>query len=182
MVNLTNFHERYGLVSYISASARIQRSAMDINRATAKAIFLDQVMFAFDKWGNPVGYWTWAFVTEKTSSRLVAADPRQVARINDCEWNEGALLWITDFVAEKYYQEDILRYICSWHSTINQSFYIKIISENPLDCHVRKSRHRSIEAYERWASSGKYLHLPTSSYAGDYSSWLLAKDRPAQAF
>lgn len=60
------------------------------------AIQLGQIAFCFDGRARPVGYATWAFLTERVAMEL-EADPTRVLHVS--EWNEGSVLWIMDFVA-----------------------------------------------------------------------------------
>lgn len=60
------------------------------------AILLDQIDFIFDSKGIPVGYATWAFVTDNCADLLIDNANYQP---HLSEWNEGCNLWIIDFVA-----------------------------------------------------------------------------------
>lgn len=59
-------------------------------------IRLGQIAFLPDANGQPVAYATWAYLSEANSERM-ARDEVKYLEIG--EWNEGADLWITDFVA-----------------------------------------------------------------------------------
>lgn len=59
------------------------------------AISLGQIDFIFDSKGIPVGFATWAFVTDECASLLIGNADYQP---HLSEWNEGCNLWIVDFV------------------------------------------------------------------------------------
>lgn len=58
------------------------------------AIAHNQIMFCFDRIGNPVGYVTWAYLAPDSENRLLH-DPKFL--LNFSEWNEGGNTWIIDF-------------------------------------------------------------------------------------
>jgi cytolysin-activating lysine-acyltransferase len=52
--------------------------------------------FYFDEQGAPVGYAIWATVTDDVEERFMRSGRWQ---LHPSEWNEGATLWLVDFVA-----------------------------------------------------------------------------------
>lgn len=60
----------------------------------SRAIEHDQILFFFDKAGNPFGYITWAHLAPDTEERLLN-DPNFL--IHPSEWSEGGNTWIVDF-------------------------------------------------------------------------------------
>jgi hemolysin-activating ACP:hemolysin acyltransferase len=59
------------------------------------AIRHDQIKFFFDESGIPVGYMTWAWLTEDTEFRLIHD---RTILLHISEWNEGDRLWILDLI------------------------------------------------------------------------------------
>lgn len=59
------------------------------------AILLEQIEVFFNERGAPVGYATWAHLSDETAGDLVRED--RVLHLS--EWNEGLNLWIIDIVA-----------------------------------------------------------------------------------
>lgn len=72
------------------------------------AIQLAQIAFCFDGRGRPVGYATWAFVTERVAMEL-EVDPARVLHVS--EWNEGSILWVMDFVAPMGHASELARVV-----------------------------------------------------------------------
>jgi cytolysin-activating lysine-acyltransferase len=60
------------------------------------AIRLHQIEFCYDSLGRPVGYATWAFLSEAVAGEM-CTNPRRL--LHPTEWNEGTELWIMDMVA-----------------------------------------------------------------------------------
>lgn len=77
-------------------TSRRQYSLGAIAVQVLPAIRLGQIAFCFDGRGRPVGYATWAFLTETVAMEL-EVDPARILHVS--EWNEGSVLWIMDFVA-----------------------------------------------------------------------------------
>jgi cytolysin-activating lysine-acyltransferase len=75
-----------------------------ILRQVVPALQLKQIEFCFDARGNPVGYATWAYLTDEVAENI-CRDDRKLLHLS--EWNEGTHIWIIDFVAP-YGQAHIL--------------------------------------------------------------------------
>lgn len=58
------------------------------------AIEHKQILFFFDREGNPVGYVVWAHLAPDSEKRLLT-DPGFL--LHPSEWNEGGKTWIIDF-------------------------------------------------------------------------------------
>lgn len=63
---------------------------------TLPAINVNQIKIFFDEKGRPVGYVTWAFLSDETEKKWME-DAN--FRLHPSEWNEGLNLWIIDFVS-----------------------------------------------------------------------------------
>lgn len=74
------------------------------------AIQLGQIAFCFDGRGRPVGYATWAFLTERVAMEL-GVDSTRVLHVS--EWDEGSILWIMDFVAPMGHAMELARTVRS---------------------------------------------------------------------
>jgi cytolysin-activating lysine-acyltransferase len=72
------------------------------------AIMLKQIKFFFDRHGHPIGYLTWAYLTEDVENRMFR-DPKFLLHVS--EWNEGDRLWFLDFLAPTGFGSLILRHI-----------------------------------------------------------------------
>ncbi len=70
------------------------------------AILHRQIHIIYTDDGRPMGYMTWAFVSDKTLARL-QADSVQV--LDASEWNEGLNLWIVDVVCRKGMARHVVR-------------------------------------------------------------------------
>lgn len=71
-------------------------------------ILLKQICFFYDNLGDPIGYVTWAYISEETESRLVADEG---FLLHQSEWNEGERLWIIDFAAPNGMVREIISFI-----------------------------------------------------------------------
>lgn len=71
------------------------------------AIALGQIEFLFDRRGNVVSYFTYAFLTQSVEHRLVN-DLNVILHIS--EWKEGNRLWVLDLVAAPGYLLPTMRY------------------------------------------------------------------------
>lgn len=60
------------------------------------AVRIKQFKAYFDDKGRPVGYVTWAFLSDETQQRW-QCDPDMI--LHHSEWNEGLNLWIIDFAS-----------------------------------------------------------------------------------
>lgn len=67
---------------------------------------LGQFRCVFDDAGNPRGYATWAFVSNRTLERLRTG---QHTRLELEDWNDGDHLWIVDVVAPEGYLPLVVR-------------------------------------------------------------------------
>jgi|GEM_PF-4150239 hemolysin-activating ACP:hemolysin acyltransferase len=62
------------------------------------AIQLDQIMFAFDQAGLPVGLVSWAYLADDVHNALLVDAWRP---LHISEWNEGSNLWIMTLLAKR---------------------------------------------------------------------------------
>ena len=60
------------------------------------AIWLGQIRFLFNHRGEPVSYFTYAYLSEEVEERIIR-DDRVALHIS--EWKEGTRIWILDMVA-----------------------------------------------------------------------------------
>ena len=72
------------------------------------AITTRQIHIFCDRRGRPVGYLTWAFLSE-TAERRWLANPDGIFHVS--EWNEGTRLWLIDLVALPGYGPSVMRQI-----------------------------------------------------------------------
>ncbi|MBZ3269597.1 toxin-activating lysine-acyltransferase [Xanthomonas perforans] len=87
-------------------------------------ILMRQIRFFYDYRGQPIGYVTWAFLSDDVVDKL-KHDPRFI--LHDSEWNEGCNVWIMDFVAISGYARDLVG---------------KLAESEFLDCALVKSARR----------------------------------------
>lgn len=75
--------------------------------------------FYFDEHGSPVGYAIWATVADDVEERFMRSGRWQ---LHSSEWNEGATLWLVDFVAPfghaRTMLDDLARLLSSEHSVL----------------------------------------------------------------
>lgn len=71
-------------------------------------VLVGQYRIFYDATGTPIGYVTWAFVSDDIADRL-RSDHDYVLRLG--EWNEGENLWITDFFALSGFTSTLARVI-----------------------------------------------------------------------
>ena len=83
-------------VRILASSARRAETLQPLGIHLWPAVRLNQIGFLYNSRGSPVGFATWAFVTEEVAQSLLA-DPNYPLDIG--EWNEGDQLWLVDFVA-----------------------------------------------------------------------------------
>ncbi|WP_170912713.1 toxin-activating lysine-acyltransferase [Xanthomonas axonopodis] len=87
-------------------------------------ILMKQIRFFYDYRGQPIGYATWAFLSDDVVDRL-KNDPRFI--LHDSEWNEGSNVWVMDFVAISGYSRNLVA---------------KLAEVEFLDCALVKSARR----------------------------------------
>lgn len=80
----------------ISSANHAGFSVRHVNEWLIPAIATKQIRIFCDRRGRPVGYLTWAFLTEATEQRWLA-NPDGILHLS--EWNEGTRLWLIDLVA-----------------------------------------------------------------------------------
>lgn len=78
------------------ATSGKQAALGDISRRLWPAVLLKQIDFLFNSKGVPVGFVTWAYLTEGCAQDLIN-DPDYILHLS--EWNEGDQLWIMDVVS-----------------------------------------------------------------------------------
>ena len=96
-------------VGLMAASAK--HSALPVSYAAEwlmPAIATRQIRIFCDRRGRPVGYLTWAFLTEATEQRWLA-NPNGILHLS--EWNEGTRLWLIDLVALPGFGTSIMRQV-----------------------------------------------------------------------
>jgi len=104
-----SFQETLGHVCQILYSCtREEYPLAALKYWTAPAIELNQIALFKSLQGMPIGYMTWAFLSDEVSTRM-EMDAINVLHIS--EWNEGLNLWILDFVAPFGHAKDISRYV-----------------------------------------------------------------------
>lgn len=171
-------HEQYGLAAYLCSHAHGRRSVADLNNWIMPAIQMRQIMFAFDRAGAPLAYWTWAYLAHDAEARLIA-DPN--GRLHESEWNEAERLWVMEFVAPFGYVADIICYLrqWAWTSLGHERFRFR-----------RGAGHRSAiwtgispEGYSRVLAEGSVrFHLSPAHFDISHRHWLARPDRPGTAF
>ena len=83
----------------------------------APAVRLRQIHFFLDKSGEPVGYFTWAYLNQEVADALVR-EPSRLLHIS--EWNEGEKLWIMDLVVPRGRGREFIRSMCELLSAEHQ--------------------------------------------------------------
>ncbi len=78
----------------------------DISRRLWPAVLHKQIDFLFNSKGIPVGFVTWAYLTEACAQELMR-DPDYVLHLS--EWNEGDQLWIMDIVSVPGHVRNVAR-------------------------------------------------------------------------
>lgn len=96
------------------------------------AIWLSQIRFLFDHRGQPVSYYTFAFLEASVERRLIE-DPRVILHIS--EWKEGDRVWVLDLVALPGYLRNTLNHVVT---TLPSSEPIKYLRRYD-DGRVRKA-------------------------------------------
>lgn len=83
-------------IEVLATSSRARLSVASAYAYLMPPVRLRQIDFAFSSQGRPVGFVTWAYVTETVAAEIVA-DPSRLLALP--EWNEGTIPWIVDVVA-----------------------------------------------------------------------------------
>ena len=108
------------------------------------AIWLGQICFLFDGRGQPVAYFTYAYLTKEVENRLLS-DPRVTFHIS--EWKEGDRVWIMDMVAMPGRLRETLSLAAAEFSALGQVAYLR----RGVDGQIKK--------VVRIVRSGDGLHL-----------------------
>ncbi|MFC5359252.1 toxin-activating lysine-acyltransferase [Azospirillum himalayense] len=83
-------------------------SIVTLRAWTEHAIAQRQMKVFFDKFGGPIGYLTWAWLTDDVAERMMT-DKRFL--LHATEWSEGNNLWIMDFCCLPGNARRIVRHI-----------------------------------------------------------------------
>lgn len=172
-------HEEYGLGALICARQRRDREIGDFHAWVMPALRHNQIMFVFDKGGDPLGYWSWAHVAPDVEERFMASE-RSV--LHESEWNEGGALWVMELVAPNGFVSDIVSFIRRSANHGQKTIKVRRSSQ------VGRMRPYSIwsakpfDDYDEWAQASRMYRLPRSSFATSYSAWLADETRPSIAF
>lgn len=75
---------------------------------TEQAILHRQIKFFFNDLGAPVGYVTWAYLSEEIENKIAREG---LCLLHPSEWDEGDRLWILDFCSPGGHTWDIVRHI-----------------------------------------------------------------------
>lgn len=75
---------------------------------TEQAILHNQIRFFFNDLGAPVGYVTWAYLSEDVEKKFLQ---QGVCLLHPSEWNEGERLWILDLCSPEGHTADIVRHL-----------------------------------------------------------------------
>ena len=163
-------YEQMGLVAELSGKSSyrflpIARFAAWVSPAIAHR----QIKFAFDESGNPIAYWTWAWLAPDVSKRMTG-DPR--ALLHESEWNEGSELWIMDFIVLSGHLMDVIRYIQEVQFPgLSQAFSVRRHRDGTLK---KKSTWRPSSSRSRTTSDNYLMYrLPNSAFADSRTSWLM---------
>ncbi|WP_081072106.1 toxin-activating lysine-acyltransferase [Burkholderia cepacia] len=114
-------YEEFGCAASLML-ARPTVSNYELARLTAwilPAIELRQIKVFFDASGNPVGFVTWAFLSDDVS-RTVA---RGGGISHLSEWNEGRDLWLIDLSIRRGGLVDVFRFISEKFSCEHDEFF-----------------------------------------------------------
>ena len=137
------------------------------------AIELRQMYFLFDHEGQPLSYWTWAFLAPDVEDRW-KYDAR--VRLHESEWNEGDHLWIMDLVCQRGYLRSVIaymqRYMFAHH---NKAFSLR----RKRDGTTRKISvwHRNPRFDKKYFDSSLLKLMPPESFAASKSDYL-ESERP----
>ncbi len=104
--------EKIGLVAELMCQSPTYRNfpLACLSTWITPAIEHRQIYFLFDSAGNPLAYWTWAFLAPDVEERW-KHDPKVL--FHESEWNEGEQLWIMDMVCQRGYLRSVIAYIQS---------------------------------------------------------------------
>jgi hemolysin-activating ACP:hemolysin acyltransferase len=176
-----NIHEKYGVACLVYARLRSNvRTLLEFHSAIVPAILHEQIMFVFDKSGEPIAYWTWAFLSREVESSVISD---YNFTLHEGDWNESNSLWIMELVAPCGYINDIVYYIrCMFsntHDTINVRKPLRKTSST-----TRFSQWSSLpgKSYHQWCKGGKRLHLHESAFAASHSEWRNNIKKPVITF
>ena len=75
---------------------------------TEQAILHNQIRFFFNDLGAPVGYGTWAYLSDEVEKKLMEQGD---CLLHPSEWNEGDRLWILDLCSPEGHTADIVRHL-----------------------------------------------------------------------
>ncbi|WP_425602518.1 toxin-activating lysine-acyltransferase [Luteimonas galliterrae] len=101
------------------------------------AVWLSQIQFLFDRRGQPVSYFTYAFLTEAVEHRLLH-DPRVILHIS--EWKEGDRIWVLDMVAMPGYLRSTLSLAASVFPDADRICYLRRLPDGQIKKTVRLAR------------------------------------------
>lgn len=135
------------------------------------AIEHQQVRFLFDASGNPLAYWTWAFLAPDVEERW-KHDPKVL--FHESEWNEGEQLWIMDMVCQRGYLRSIIAYIqSSMFSEHNEAFSLR----RNKDGSVKKVSiwHRNEKFNTDYYSNSLINIMPKDAFAASRTEFLNAR-------
>jgi hemolysin-activating ACP:hemolysin acyltransferase len=95
----SEFYNELGLAVSIICNCenRLKLPILAIKIWLEPAVLHGQIKFIYDKYSRPIGYFTWA----KLSNKLIAdlkKYPNKILHIS--EWNEGNYIFIVDFIFE----------------------------------------------------------------------------------
>jgi len=77
----------------VAECGRGRASVAAVMSSLVPAVLLKQILFVFDSGGKPLGYVTWAYVSDTTLARLAGGE---TWAFHPSEWNDGLNLWIAD--------------------------------------------------------------------------------------
>ena len=105
----SDFATALGFVTQLLyATSRREFPISAISRWLVPPIRLGQFSLVFDASSNPVGYATWAYLSDEVS-KMMEVDA--IALMHLSEWNEGLNLWIVDFVALPGFARSLARHL-----------------------------------------------------------------------
>jgi len=159
--------EQLGLAASLMLSSRryLTLHIASLQISLMPAITVGQILFIFSSNGEPICYFTWGLLSERTI-QAIRGDPNYI--LHASEWNEGNELWIMDIVIAGGRAREIFKLLklvvfrdhvtCSW-------------LRRRKDGSVKFSRFIRMSKPEWSPTFPERLHLTSSDVAPSYRDW-----------
>lgn len=137
-------------------------------------IRLGQILFLTSWERIPLGFATWAYLTPRTLQRMASGE-QDLPLLED--WNEGADLWLVNFVAPKGHSSELIRHLRAQLGSTHDVVHYRRNDRY----HCARFRPALIPSYPPWGTAlttgqadfmfDQTGHVPSSPYD---SGWLTA--------